>query len=489
MRFPPRQLTLPLIVLLLCTSACSSYQRRKQLQRVARDWCETIRASQIIPVYPPTADLFPGDLFLVERTIADQHEEYEERGFLALPYHLSRLKLMQSTWASAYRGFNDALIGSGMPGQISANRSDQTSDALSQAFTAAFPSYGFEVRSGGAFDLAIPISGVPAAISALSASSAKGSITIKDVRTYGVTAIQLQEEVERWRSRFEVQAFLKQTYATVQENGDRCQELYVRAVSRVYAARSFDISVTATSQVGVGVAAGLALENGSTPQTADDLAKREKDIRDSLNKGLKDARTALADAGNGGPGFGGKASFTSVSSRSVGLKEEFDEPIVVGYLGLDFAVLKDGALGPPIPTFLAVEQQLEVPGEQESFAPAFTGASARLELALDNLERAAKNDPARVAQTYYRAAEILDQLPTFLRGHGMDQINSASAFVARAPAANDLKFAFGGVQTNLVRTLTMSPDQIQAERTRIASALELAWEETLDDRTPVPTGR
>ena len=43
----------------------------KQLAHVAKDWSLVVRASQIIPVYPLTEDLLPGDVFLVQSPIED----------------------------------------------------------------------------------------------------------------------------------------------------------------------------------------------------------------------------------------------------------------------------------------------------------------------------------------------------------------------------------------------------------------------------------
>ena len=38
--------------------------KQRALERVARDWCLTIRASQIIPVYPLDEDIQVGDVFV-----------------------------------------------------------------------------------------------------------------------------------------------------------------------------------------------------------------------------------------------------------------------------------------------------------------------------------------------------------------------------------------------------------------------------------------
>jgi hypothetical protein len=58
---------------------------------MAKDWCLTIRASQVIPIYPLSEDLEPGDVFLVTTPIQTQAEQYKENGFLPLDMHLVRL--------------------------------------------------------------------------------------------------------------------------------------------------------------------------------------------------------------------------------------------------------------------------------------------------------------------------------------------------------------------------------------------------------------
>ena len=45
-------------------AGCASSE--SQVQKAARDWCMTIRGSQVVPVYPLTEDIQPGDIFLVQ---------------------------------------------------------------------------------------------------------------------------------------------------------------------------------------------------------------------------------------------------------------------------------------------------------------------------------------------------------------------------------------------------------------------------------------
>ena len=56
-----------------------------------------IRASQVIPVYPLTEDLQPGDVLLVRTPIEEQAKLYKKKGFLPLDQHLVRLYTKGST--------------------------------------------------------------------------------------------------------------------------------------------------------------------------------------------------------------------------------------------------------------------------------------------------------------------------------------------------------------------------------------------------------
>src|ERR1041384_5057878 len=75
---------------MLCTAGCA-LDKQQELEKVAKDWCATIRASQVMPVYPLTQDIQPGDLFLVQLPIDKQQEVWKQKGSLPLDNHLGRL--------------------------------------------------------------------------------------------------------------------------------------------------------------------------------------------------------------------------------------------------------------------------------------------------------------------------------------------------------------------------------------------------------------
>jgi len=92
-RTPRRRLLLNLWIT-LALSRCSFLARKDRnniLEDVAKDWSLTIRASQIIPIYPMSEDIQPGDLFLVLQTADDQHKTYTQGRFLRLDTRLGRV--------------------------------------------------------------------------------------------------------------------------------------------------------------------------------------------------------------------------------------------------------------------------------------------------------------------------------------------------------------------------------------------------------------
>lgn len=101
-----------LLAVLSLIAGCAS--KKKQLEDVAKDWCLTIRASQVIPVYPLTEDLQPGDVFLVTTSVHDQAELYDKKGFLPLDQLVTRLGDKQSAYRDFYmhdyfKGYADKI--------------------------------------------------------------------------------------------------------------------------------------------------------------------------------------------------------------------------------------------------------------------------------------------------------------------------------------------------------------------------------------------
>jgi hypothetical protein len=344
---------LALCTILLITGCGTTKPKSSQLERVAKDWCLTIRASQVIPVYPLTEDLQPGDVFLVQVPIGRQQEVYLEKGFLPLDNHLARLQ------PTNYPGFYSHSFLHNTTNFLPHDwiRPDAT-NAWAPAPHAAFPSYSFSIRSGQGMNLAIPVQGIPIGLSLMNSDAADGTVTIKEASTIGVDMISLYQQLTNWAA--EHQGFVAR-YAAVEGGPTN----YIRVVTRVYATGQMDVSLRNASTTGGGADVGAAkpveslfarLPAGSTNVT-DTTASNYTNALGIINSGLL-ASLAKDAAGKIVPG--GSVRVTAAGSRTISLKEDFIPPLVLGYLGFDCIINQDGSLAEPIPTYAHLNPELGV---------------------------------------------------------------------------------------------------------------------------------
>jgi hypothetical protein len=315
-------------------SGCASQLRNKQLENVAKDWSYVVRASQVIPVYPLTEDLQPGDILLVSTPIDEQQKIYEKKGYLPLDQLLKRLNPQE------YRAFYMGRYGTD-DGKIPPSKwqetvafGNQSSNQWKLAPSAAFPSYDFEVSTGAGMNLAIPVQGVPIALGLMKTGKAKGSVTIGKAHTYGLDNVTLKAEVDEWAA---TNRELLRSYKPVEKDGKK-QMHFLRVVSRVYVVG--DVSVTVNNDESTsGDLGGGADKTVALPELKDkDAAQNYQDALKVFNDVLKDQLP------------GGKVKFAAASSRSVTLNEHFDHPLVIGYAGFDMPIIEGGRLGAPIST-------------------------------------------------------------------------------------------------------------------------------------------
>ncbi len=350
-----------LAVAMLASIGCASKQKRDQLESVARDWCMTIRASQVIPVYPLTQDLQPGDVFLVQLPIAKQQQQYQQRGFLPLDNHLARLDV------TAYADFYDASFlarpqetRTRLPADWMRPPSRSTAP-WSMAPGAAFPTYAFSVNSGAGLSLAIPISGVPVGLSLLGADSAYGTVTIDDARTLGVDIMSLHEQLQQWVEQSPDRRDFLAAYGTPVSQPPRN---FLRIVTRIYLTGKLQVSLhdasTRAAGADVGLArpiAGMLAQAPGTADTADVAGKNYEDVIKRLNDLLKDSQPAPGDS----LVPGGSVRIAAASARSIAMSETFDPPLVIGYLGFDVPIHENGTLGNPIPTHALINGSITPP--------------------------------------------------------------------------------------------------------------------------------
>lgn len=336
-------LILLIAVLALSMTGCA-VNRADQLKQVAKDWCMTIRASQVLPVYPPSEDIQPGDVFVVQTPLSKQAEIYEDKGFLALDQLVTRLQDLDYTifYKDAYWKGTYASQVHDRPGWSNPNSTEKTIAAP----RAAFPTYNFSVDQSAGLRLAIPIQGIPFGLGLMGASQAIGTITLKDAYTYGIDGEFLVRSLYAWwRSSNDIAKTLKDI---VQQTD---KDIYLRVVSRVYLVNSVEVGLMNIDALGAGVDVGAA-QRVELP----DLSEIEPDRVKATIKAYQTVLKTLSAQLNASAAItpGGAFRIAHASQRSVTLSQDFDRPLVIGYRGFDVKVLKDGFLSAPIPSFSVV---------------------------------------------------------------------------------------------------------------------------------------
>lgn len=372
----PKLLRLSVILLSTGLLGCSYEQ---QLEEVAKNWCMTIRASQVIPVYPLTEDLEPGDVFLVQIPVPRQAEQYKQKGFLPLDMHMVRLNITKKEYNEFYDGYYglDPNYRKNVPPHIWQDKSTSNNKNKNpnkdkpaghrdptnwyKAPRAGFPSYTFNVERGVSGAAALPIKGIPVAMSLLGTDKATGSVTIKDTYTYGVPYNDLVQKLSIWalnnkdllnsihKGVIDAEPFPDQLWRFLSSPfvGYRERTIYLRIINRVYLTGSLTVSMTNTSAAAVKAATksfkDVNLPNLSSAEDVKDNTKRLKALNESLTLQHDDTEQ---DAG----GIGAAININWATFRSISLDERFDRPLVIGYLAFDFPVLEGGWLGTPVAT-------------------------------------------------------------------------------------------------------------------------------------------
>jgi len=345
--------TIPLAIALLLTG-CTLFSPKKatvqQLENVAKDWCLTMRASQVLCVYPLSEDVQVGDVYLVNTSIPNQVKQYMQNGFLPFDMLLTRMQPVnyRAMYANAY-ATQDQWGNIPHQWQFPSNA---PANNWAAAPHAAFPSYTFAVQQGQSLKLAVPVQAVPVGLSLLNTTQAHGSIEIADASTYGIDQLSVDQQVEAWAACPATRALLAR-YAPDGPNSH-----YVRVITRVFLTGKVNVSVTNDAQRGAGLDAGVtqAAQLPAAP-AAGDTATGYSNLVTTLNNSINSGTTVTKP--------GGSIRIAAVSSRSVSMSESFDRPIVIGYIAYDRAIGAGGVLGQPRPTLQQMEGTID-PAPQPS---------------------------------------------------------------------------------------------------------------------------
>ena len=373
-----------------------TWQMKTEVQEVAKRWCLTIRASQVVPVYPLTEDIQPGDVFLVQTPIPKQVSEYTKRGFLPLDLHLHRiapLNYAEFYGDSYWKGDYSENLPHERAKPDSAEDENAPRFGLAPLPAAAFPDYTFQTKRGIGTRLAVPISGVPVGLSFLGASTVNGSVKMSEAFTYGLDDATLLKSLYEWAEDPSVQLMLAKT-----RNATKTR-LYLRVVSRVYLVGRLTVSLQAQGSSSAGADVGAAKPANPftmTRENAEDL----KSVAESYKEAVEALSGTLNDSLPGG-----SVRFVSANRNAVVMDEELGRLLVVGYLGFDVELDRYGRLGAPVATLDVLENR---PAAQSRLAAGLSKPSRDVvELQIRAIERIA-NDPDNENPTMRQIKAQLD---------------------------------------------------------------------------------
>ncbi len=419
------------VILLLAITAtltgCAHLTEKKaerELERVARRWCMTVRASQVIPIYPLNEDVQPGDVFVVETPAQRQASDYNKRGYLDLEHLLVRLN--PTGYPKFYTGGYDVAARTDTPRHWQFPDSGRWSNAP----LAGFPTYSIEVKKGGGFNAAFPISGVPVGLSFVGGAQARINVQLTGAHTFGLDQASLETPFRNWLS---TNADLTAQYARPTE-GNRTA--YLRLVTRVFVVSAVNVTVTGDESSSFSGSGGAPkIVTLPSLQDTNAVANYTNSIG-ALGK-MVDALSA------GAPG--GTLKLAGATSRSVSLNETFDRPLVIGYIAQDYPILEDNRLGNPISTKDVLEGRIPDPlalslanlrDEQKK-------AGLVADQCVSRLRRLTPDQLKRSLNTAFDSAIVSDQEKTQILGKATtkpdEAIDQYAAAILRKSRSGDVR--------------------------------------------------
>lgn len=285
-----------LIVLAIGVAAsCQSVPTSREVELAIKTWCLTVRANQIIPVYPLTNNVQPGDIYLVDRHIDEEVMLYNSRGFLPLDGRIGTVSLVE-------RFENPARMGH-----------------------AAFLRYSSKAYRGGEVSFALPLHAVPIGLELLHINEAQTTVSIEEARTYGMDIERLYGLVRNWVQDHE--DFIKTVSSNRKEGSPT---LRLRVIGQIYLTGRMNVSLQSQRSSTAVASAGFPKDNNQ---------QLDAEVQKLLP--------------------GGAVKVVSATEHSIRMIETLNPPLVFGYLGIDIPINEHGLGAKPLPTGPLVEERLQ----------------------------------------------------------------------------------------------------------------------------------
>jgi len=198
----------------------------------------------------------------------------------------------------------------------------------------AFPTFNFKIDKSIGAQVALPIQGVPVALSYMQTDTASGTIAIGDAHTYGVSLDEIRESVWHWAG------LHRSMLASLSANAGH--QIYLRVVNRIYITGQVTMSMTNANSSNAGVDLGTTAPNATPAAAPAGGGSPVASIIGSATASLSNSVTNAMPKGS--------VHIIQGSSRGVSMVETFPRPLVIGYIAFDFPVAANGDIGDPIST-------------------------------------------------------------------------------------------------------------------------------------------
>lgn len=312
-----RRLAVSMSVLLFFAASVNlSGCAEKQPGFVAKEWAKMVREMQITPVFPPRADIQPGDIYTDPYPTQDDEEKAfdPKNGTMTISHLISSVDLQKEV-----KDFYDSRFE--LPKTPDAEASSAAPSAATALFKTGtktylpivgFPEFSYTNITQGSLGALVPINSLSLILGGAWGGVESVSLKIRSAESYGLPRdIVLDKFYKDKTNGPALSGSLEKAWPA---SG------YARLVTEVYLTRNIEISISMKESYNATGGTKAAMGMIPLEKWADlDIAERFDKIT-SINKQLRN----LSDPG-------GFFEITNLSDRSITMNRVYDFPIAVGF--------------------------------------------------------------------------------------------------------------------------------------------------------------
>ena len=201
-----------IVTVVVLLTSCSSIRssQHEQYHNIARQWMLTLRSHQMIPAYPMTSQLQPGDILIHNSFLGSQEFMFGASGFLPFEEKFASLT------------------------------TELPQDSQSEC---AFPSFNFALNRDREFQTSFPFGIIDTGMALIDSDNVNVSVEIREADTIVSEYPKLMEQFNNWQDKDNVRWSLQNISKFI----GPVDYLVLRVITRVYRAKTISVTLTARS--------------------------------------------------------------------------------------------------------------------------------------------------------------------------------------------------------------------------------------------------